>query len=670
MREHWMRSRDIGEIPSIERWDMRMDCRMNLRAFLEGYFPHKFRLGWSPHHLRLIDMLQRAILEGLQQAIGFPRGSGKTTISQCSVLWATLYGHRRFVMLMGAEDTKAKQHMEAVQSEILTNDHLFADFPEVIFPFRTTEGNSIRASRQLYRGEPTLIKIASDRLKFPQIDPTKKANNAGAVIHVGTVCGSASRGPVVDGKRPDLVLIDDPQTRLSAKSRLMTRERHNSIAGDIMGMAGPDVNLSALLTCTVIYRSDLADTLLDRKKHPEWHGIRIKMVDSFPSNTALWDKWADLVRECQENELDLKQAHEFYESNRNAMDDGATVYWEHRIQPGFVSAIESAMYLYYRDPHTFASEYQNDPEEQSDVDDELPTPEEIRQRLHRCRPGIVPSPVQHLTAFVDVQEKMLYFAVIGWENNYTGYVIDYGTWPEQRRNYFQKTDKGLLTVGHQLRGAGWDACLRNALEQLVIGKLCGTFTREDGIEMRITRGLIDANWGQSTDIVYGFLKDKKLAPVWYPSHGRYVRATNPALNDKKKRPGEKRGLHWNMTRSETHNLERVLYDTNFWKSMHAQRWKTLPGDPGAIYLPDRRKHELVADHLRSEYGVTVEAKGRKVTEWLQRPERPDNDWLDCFVGCTLAASMLGVQTKAIQTIVPKTRERRRITAESAAEAYG
>ena len=44
----------------------------------------------------------------------------------------------------------------------------------------------------------------------------------------------------------------------------------------------------------------------------------------------------------------------------------------------------------------------------------------------------------------------------------------------------------------------------------------------------------------------------------------------------------------------------------------------------------------------SEYWVRTEGRGRTVNEWKSRPGSPDNHWLDCLVGCAVAASTLDV----------------------------
>jgi hypothetical protein len=52
-------------------------------------------------------------------------------------------------------------------------------------------------------------------------------------------------------------------------------------------------------------------------------------------------------------------------------------------------------------------------------------------------------------------------------------------------------------------------------------------------------------------------------------------------------------------------------------------------------------HRLLAEHLTAEYRVRTEGRGRTVDEWKLRVDRFDNHWLDCAVGCAVAASMAG-----------------------------
>ena len=162
--------------------------------------------------------------------------------------------------------------------------------------------------------------------------------------------------------------------------------------------------------------------------------------------------------------------------------------------------------------------------------------------------------------------------------------------------------------------------------------------------VRVTRVLVDANWGSSTDVVYQFCRETKHAGTVMPSHGRYVGASSVPFSDYKRRRGERVGLNWRIpTVSGKRAVRHVTFDTNFWKSFVHARLAVPHGDPGSLSLfgRDSRAHEVFAAHLTSEYRVKTEGRGRVVDEWKLRLAGADNHWLDCLVGCAVAASMEG-----------------------------
>ncbi len=52
-------------------------------------------------------------------------------------------------------------------------------------------------------------------------------------------------------------------------------------------------------------------------------------------------------------------------------------------------------------------------------------------------------------------------------------------------------------------------------------------------------------------------------------------------------------------------------------------------------------HRLFAEHVTAEFRVKTEGRGRTVDEWKLRAAAVDNHWLDCLVGCAVAASIQG-----------------------------
>ena len=90
----------------------------------------------------------------------------------------------------------------------------------------------------------------------------------------------------------------------------------------------------------------------------------------------------------------------------------------------------------------------------------------------------------------------------------------------------------------------------------------------------------------------------------------------------------------------------ALFDTNYWKSFAHARLAVPMGDPGCLSLfgggtTSGVDHRLLAEHLTAEYRVRTQGRGREVDEWKLRQPGLDNHWLDCLVGCAVAASMNG-----------------------------
>jgi hypothetical protein len=61
--------------------------------------------------------------------------------------------------------------------------------------------------------------------------------------------------------------------------------------------------------------------------------------------------------------------------------------------------------------------------------------------------------------------------------------------------------------------------------------------------MKVSRCLIDANWGNSTDVVYQFCRQSAHGAVVMPSHGKYVGAASTPFAEYL----PKRGTGWVCT---------------------------------------------------------------------------------------------------------------------------
>jgi len=657
-------AQDIGEIPAVADPERKARAEESFRAFCETYFADVFYLPWSDDHLRVIDKIEKAVRTGGLFAMAMPRGSGKTVGCQTAVLWSALIGATPFVCLIAASAERARDLLETIKVWLETNPLLHADFPEVTYPVQCLERITNRQKGQKHNGEPTRIEWASDRIVLPTIEGSKAS---GVVISSSGMKGSEIRGQNyarADGKvvRPQLVMVDDPQTTESAWSPSQSQRREAVLAGDVLGMAGPGKKIAGLMACTVIRPGDMADNILDRDKHPEWQGERTKMVYAFPANEKLWAKYAELRADSLRNDGDGSEATEFYRAHREAMDAGSVVAWPQRHNDDELSAIQHAMNLKLRDEGAFFAEYQNEPIVEAEGEEML-SAEAIAAKLNGYRRGEIPIGCSHLTMFIDVQQKVLFWLLAAWEENFTGYVVDYGTWPDQKRPYFALRDV-RSTLSRAAPSAGMEGQIYAGLEKFTAEKLSLAYRREDGAEMRIDRCLVDANWGQSTDVVYQFCRQSPHAGILLPSHGKYVGASSIPFSEYKRKRGDRVGHHWRIPNTiGRRQVRHVLVDTNYWKSFVHARLAVAMGDPGCLSLfgQDDNVHRLLADHLTAEYRVQTLARGRTVDEWKLRATRPDNHWLDCLVGCAVAASVQGAGLPGVGTSSVRTRPRLKLS---------
>ena len=178
--------------------------------------------------------------------------------------------------------------------------------------------------------------------------------------------------------------------------------------------------------------------------------------------------------------------------------------------------------------------------------------------------------------------------------------------------------------------------------------------------MRVDRCLIDANWGQSTDVVYQFCRQSTFAGIVLPSHGRYVGASSIPFSEYKRKRGDRVGHHWRIPNTTgKRQVRHVLMDINYWKTFCHVRLAVAMGDPGSLssFGREAKVHRMLADHLTAEYRIKTMARDRIVDEWKLRATRPDNHWLDCLVGCAVAGSIQGATLEGFASARPKQSQR-------------
>jgi len=714
-------AREIQPLPveTID-WDVRLACKHDFKLFCETYGKAVFFLPWSEPQLKCIEKLETVCTNsGVKHAFAMPRGGGKTAICRLAIIWCTAYGHKRYPIFIGSRQDASEQTLDFIKRYWFANPLLLRDFPEIAYPIFRIENRFHMAKGQLYNNELTSIQWGSDAIRYPSLilprdvsdfyrsyDPKSVQYikdrrqwtpvSSGIKIECagidGSIRGKAEVNPItLEQMRPDLALLDDVQKDQKADSPIMCEKMTILIDGAIRGLAGPEEGLSCLMPCTVIREGDVSDTYLTPTKKPEWQGERTKMVTSWPPGitdheitmehepSKRWNEYTEIRRKSLRLHGDISLATNYYQTHQKVMDENFVCTWKERFvkkgKNAEISAQQNAINLRLENPITFPSEYQNIGRIEDKNLVQMITADQLKQRtvhLHRFQ---VPLDTQYISTFIDVQDEMFFYATLAVSPDFTGIITDYGTYPEVKAPFFQKSQtqawnmcsrdffkaypeykNRALTVRGGKPKAPLDEKIRYGLEQCIKYLKTKRYVKDDEqkTELLCNKFAIDARWGQAADSILRFIREYN-DPNLLAYLGFSISPVNKQL-DEYTRTGQYRS--WLFEDQVSPRVEKVKWclrpgkdgrpyifaDVDLLKDFVMSRLGVAPGARGSICLfhqePDL--HSLFASHVcSSEYPEPIEGRGVKKNKWLMRDGRPDNDWLDCLVGAAALCTFQG-----------------------------
>lgn len=669
---------EIGDLPMVANPRRRALCGLDPGLFAFAYFPEGIGQGLlSADHFSVIDTMERCFTEGGLYAQAIFRGFIKTTAAECLALWAMLYGHRRFIAWVGADDKTAGESVDAITKNLEENERLAEDFPEVCFPLAALEHKHQRCDSQTYHGERTHSRLVTGQLVLPtlRLSAEEAARTGIPVDERGYTINSGSRldsfGILsfkrgrkhnrADGRiqRIDAVVVDDFQTDLSAVSPADVNRRLSVIRKSILRSGSHREAISAVINGTVIAPGDGMAQLMDRKLFPKFRTRLVPMLKSMPDDEAMkiWQgEYVERLRAFDpmddgSQKMAREAATAIYRSRRAEMDHGAIATWDRAFSEDEceISAIQHAMNIFLMEgPDVFDAECQQNPRRKEDSPDELTT-SQVMAKASGLPRGLVPLWANTLTAFIDVQEKALYWLVAAWGEGFRGHVLDYGMFPEQSSGSLS-LGECKWTLRHKFAGIGLEGSIRAGLDSLTSQLLSREFEREeDHIRLNIQRLAIDA--ADNSALIYEMIRESPRRGQILPSKGKYFGASTVPIEEYKKQSGEEISIPYRYIIRPTAgagSLRLLRPDTNWWKSFAHKRLKTAKGDAACVTLfGHERDHVQFADHVLSEYRIQTQGRGRTVDEWKPRPGAKNNHLLDCFCGACVVASTLGVTLASV-----------------------
>lgn len=654
-------------IPKRKNPRRRRACEKDIFRALQTYFPAKFYHPFSADQREMIDAILYRAKYGGNQAIAAPRGGGKTTITTCVVLLCVLYGWLKFPLIIAATGPKAKRILRNMKQELRGNDLLLDDFPEVCHLVRYVAPAPNRTLSLRVDHQPVEMVWRDDHVILPTVKGSKAS---GAILSTVGITGDDIRGLNVNGVRPDLVILDDVDTRESAASDEQTQKRELTIEQDVAGLGGPGKSLACVMLCTCINGQCLAYIFTDLQQKPSWHGKRYKALITKPDREDLWETYVYTRLRGMETGKDPegREAQRFYLGNRVEMDAGADVanpfgFVDKRMPDGTQAEVSALQHCYNRIADGckngkdgwihFATEFQNEPPEADGPLTSGITAAIVVSRVNGLDHRQIPDECTALTACVDLGHSWCHWVVTAWTPDATGFIADYGT-------------IDVRGVGRDSDQQALERALISALRDWRTDLLTNPYRRSDGEPRPLNLVLIDSGSGLHTAAVYSFCRQVGGLPfVLAKGFGDNWSVGKPCAT-----PGKERrvGTEWALQRFPVDGIWLFEFGSTHWRKFVHERFLTPTFDDQHRYIPgslslfacpdleqlqkDRREfsHQIVAEIWSEHF---VDGKGWK-RGWHTRGKK--NHWLDATAGACVAANMVAGISLVSQRPTPAPRQ--------------
>ena len=624
--EHVSRRSDIGEIPAVVNPERREVCRYDLEGFGVAYCGVLLKHAPSANMRPFIDAMQAAIIKGGRVHVRWPRGKGKSTWIKIGILWATLFGHRRFAVCFAANGRNAKALIGDIWKALERSGPMLEDFPEVAFPVRALKGVVQRCATQSYKGRATEIMKSTEMLTLPKI-PGSVASGA-MIVCRGVKSGT--RGLVDMDQRPDFLFFDDIVSKKTAGSKAANDWLEEFVQDDAMCMAGHDMSIAALQASTPIRQNDVSERFADADRHPEWITFTTPLVLKWSEREDLVDEFGRMYRRDLANrDADLSMSRAFYAEHQIEIERGVEVLdpedGDRRTE---LSAFHHALVLFFSMGRAgFEAEYQMKTRRTQEVFSLEPTV--LCRQLNGYGRCVVADECRAVVAFCDVNaaaDAGLRWEVMAFGAGRVGTTLAYGRYPATGRLYPENSTSTRIKVA-VAKGAVAVAQLIAALP----------IRKQSGTSVQLTALCYDIGW--ETKAIVRAIKTMKMPFHVIGSRGFGWRKYQPY-----KPGGELResvvgavGDHCHL--SESANGVFLAYHADYWREEAQRAFLAPPLQPGSCSLwgDDPTEHYDFVSEICNEK-LADKGVGENGAEFWLWNKAGINHYGDTHTGCYVVAS--------------------------------
>lgn len=649
--------RSLTPAQLIERLRREADDELWLQSYWSAFSPHEF-YALSAQQRQMVADFRACLESGGDRAVAASRGEGKTSLALALMLKQILCGKVRFAILLAANATKAHQLLKRLRNALYRNGELRTYYPEVCDPIADLKRAPQRANTQTVTGErfdngepyhmaESSFHWAGDELTFPHVPGSP---SSGAIV-ISQGLDSAARGANVDNERPDLVIIDDPDTTDTQRNPEQAEKLLDNIQTSVAALGSQQRPVARIALMTIKSRCSVAFRLTDRAAFPSWRGRRYRFLETPPTASGEWEQFVKLCHEGWEKSTDDQSeppipliAHAFYLANKDAMDAGAMVSnpnrYDHRQRPEGGTVEASALEHYFgfvarNGKDAAAAELDNDPPADQALVESTITPHRIQSRRSGYERGIVPAGATIVSQGIDVGKRYLHWTVKAWRPEGLGYVIDFGV--ENVYGTTRGTDVGEDQAIH-----------RAILSRMDVAR--DQYRSEAGEVVRIGLTLVDSRYRK--EAVFRACRDVGLSIKPAAGHGRCEGCVSYSFRDVLHRTADKiPGDGWFRSKQKG-GIELIGMDSERWKAWEHDRWLTPENTPGSLQIfgerdmvPQQERDFVTltnafAHQICNEKEVEEIVKGVLKRYWKATGQ---NHFLDASYMADVAANILGLR---------------------------
>lgn len=639
-RQHARRAagRELGELPRVRHRRVRESCRLSLLRFGLVYClgPGKFLARPpSPRMQRFVESLQERILHGGNKHVRWPRGKGKSTWVKIAALWALVYGHRSFVVVLAAVKAMAEQAVAEIWDFAAEDPRFAADFPEVAVPLADVAMTPQRMRVQTYFGKKTHV-TDNSRFAFKRFAMLDGIPNTGGIM-AWRGADQAVRGLNIGSRRPDFIFIDDPQTDEQARNPSTVSKIEDNILGAVMGLGSTGETISAVMASTPIEPDDVSERFADPDRHPEWDTTTETFVVSWGP-----DEWVQKYLRAVRNDdvahdAERTESRQLYALHRAEIERGAEMMDDGDFSPDKeASAYQHALnLLHLMKRKRFDSEMQMRPTRSQGV--YKLSPAKISACVNGYPMAVVPPPCTNgLVAFCDVNaEAGLRWGVMAFGPNRVTAIVAYGKYPEKGRLYPDGTAEGAIP-----------AILSAAIRRVAHAIFDTPFRTTDGEAVRVSGICFDGGWQTETVAkACDGLNAALGAKICGWSKGFNWRGYRPG-----KAPPEARGEFCHVSTDGKYGPF-LAFHADYWREIAQTAFMNAPLTPSScsFWGDDKIAHYDFAAETCAEELVAKFTRPDNLTQWDWKKTGP-NHYGDVAYGCMVFGSKRGLFDSAASIV--------------------